>query len=97
VGLVIKNQLTSNVRVALGFGCALSEPTGGTLDYDAFRTKWNDLIAAGTSRKGTIVFEGHLSRAESFATFSIATVLVENQGRPLSISVPDLKLAAVQR
>lgn len=95
VGLVIRNELPSNARVALGFGCALSERTGETLDYDSFRTRWNDLIAAGTSRRGTIVFEGHLTQAETFATFSIATVLLENQGRPLSISVPDLRLAAV--
>lgn len=95
VGLAVRNELATNVRVVLGFGCTLSEPTGETLDYDPFRTKWNDLVAVGTSRRGTIVFEGHLPRAESVATFSIATVLVESLGQPQSISIPELRLHAI--
>jgi hypothetical protein len=94
VTIVIRNTLPSDVRT-IGIDCTLSEPSGNTLDCDAPRSEWNALIAAGTSRRGTLALNGHLSSGETLATFTFPFIVRENRGPAISIHVPNLKLRSL--
>ena len=95
VHIVVQNNLGNTITLPLFSNATLSDAAGTTLEADQFRSTWSQTIAPGQTRRGTIVFGGHLPNAETTAALSFATVFKQGFDGPNSIVVPGLLLDAV--
>ena len=77
-------------------GWVRNRADGTSLGGDPFRSSWNQTIAPGQTRRGTLVFPGHLDPAGTTATLSFATVFEQGFDGPSSIVVGGLELAPVE-
>lgn len=95
VTVVVQNNLGNTITLPLFTNATLSDAVGNTLDADRLRSTWSDQIAPGQTRRGTIVFGGHLPDVKTTAVLSFATVFRQGFDGPTSIVVPELLLDTV--
>ena len=96
VELTVVNGLANTITLPVFGNATLSAADGTSLGGDPFRSSWNQTIAPGQTRRGTLVFPGHLDPAGTTATLSFATVFEQGFDGPSSIVVGDLVLAPVE-
>lgn len=96
VELTVVNGLANTITLPVFNNAALASADGTTLGADPFRSSWNDTIPPGQTRRGTLVFPGHLDPAGTTATLSFATVFEQGFDGPASIVVEGLVLAPVE-
>ena len=96
VELTVVNGLANTITLPVFGNAALASADGTTLGGDPFRSSWNQTIAPGGTRFGTIVFPGHLDPAGTIATLSFATVFEQGFDGPTSIVVGGLELSPVE-
>jgi len=96
VELTVVNGLANTITLPVFGNATLSAADGTSLGGDPFRSSWNQTIAPGQTRRGTLVFPGHLDPAGTTATLSFATVFEQGFDGPSSIVVEGLVLAPVE-
>ena len=96
VELTVVNGLANTITLPVFGNATLSAADGTSLGGDPFRSSWNETIAPGQVRRGTLVFPGHLDPAGTTATLSFATVFEQGFDGPSSIVVEGLVLAPVE-
>ena len=96
VELTVVNGLANTITLPVFGNATLSAADGTSLGGDPFRSSWNETIAPGQARRGTLVFPGHLDPAGTTATLSFATVFEQGFDGPSSIVVEGLVLAPVE-
>ena len=96
VELTVVNGLANTITLPVFGNATLASADGTTLGGDAFRSSWNQTIAPGQPRFGTLVFPGHLDPAGTTATLSFATVFEQGFDGPTSIVVGGLELSPVE-
>ena len=96
VELTVVNGLANTITLPVFGNATLSAADGTSLGGDPFRSSWNQTIAPGQTRRGTLVFLGHLDPAGTTATLSFATVFEQGFDGPSSIVVEGLVLAPVE-
>ena len=96
VELTVVNGLANTITLPVFGNATLASADGTTLGGDAFRSSWNQTIAPGQTRLGTLVFPGHLDPAGTTATLSFATVFEQGFDGPTSIVVGGLELSPVE-
>ena len=87
VELTVVNGLANTITLPVFGNATLSAADGTSLGGDPFRSSWNQTIAPGQTRRGTLVFPGHLDPAGTTATLSFATVFEQGFDGPSSIVV----------
>ena len=96
VELTVVNGLGNTITLPVFNNATLASADGTTLGADPFRSSWNDTIPPGQTRRGILVFPGHLDPAGTTATLSFATVFEQGFDGPASIVVEGLVLAPVE-
>lgn len=95
VTIVVKNGLSTSLNLPVFSNCSLSDANGITLDADSFRSSWNPSIAAGSSRRGVLVFSGQFPDEPVAVTLTFSTVFVHGFDGPSSLAIPNIQLRAV--
>jgi hypothetical protein len=96
VELTVVNGLANTITLPVFGNATLSTADGTSLGGDPFRSSWNQTIAPGQARRGTIVFPGHLDPGAATATLSFATVFEQGFDGPASIVVGGLELTPIE-
>ena len=94
VDTVVVNDLANTVTLPLFNNAQLVGEDGTLLEADAFRSKFSETIAPSGTRRGTLVFKGHVTEAATTVSLSFATVFEQGFDGPDSITLPGIALHA---
>ncbi len=96
VEILMRNGTDATISVPLFQNCSLTSDDGTTLDADTFRSSWGTDIAAGSQRKGIINFPGQVAKEGGSYALHFSTIFAQGFNAPRSISVPNIRLTAIQ-
>lgn len=74
VGVTVRNDGTATISLPLFVNCTLVKPDATWLEVDAFRSRWSIDVPSGQTRRGTLVFKGHVAENATLLSLSFATV-----------------------
>ncbi|MEV6417578.1 FHA domain-containing protein [Kribbella sp. NPDC051718] len=89
VEVTVRNTTQASLSLPLFGFCTFTGSDGTTLEVDAFRSQWTDIVPPGGFQRGTITFKGHLPDNLTTASLSFSQVFGPG-GRALTI--PGIKL-----
>lgn len=92
VTAVATSEVGNTVTLRVFGSATLQAGDGTTIEADAFRSDWVEKLPPGGTRRGVIVFGGHLPDEARFARFAFATVFRQGFHGPENIAVVGMRL-----
>lgn len=92
VSAVVTNRTSNAVSLPVFHNASLVDQDGTTLEADAFRSDFTERVAPGGTRRGTLVFVGHVTDAATTVELSFATVFQQGFDGPRSLTLRSIGL-----